>query len=107
MREGKGVTVSRHQPLDPPVGNALELTDWQGIEEFIGNQEQGHLRQGRDHVMEYRTCQGGGLCCAQDRRGLNQMQLGSGVKARDAFGGTQSISHQRPATGAQLDQGKL
>ena len=75
------------QPLVPAIRPALELADRQGVEEFVGDQEEGAVGQILHpfHPVGRRSAdprQGLGLHGAELGRGLDQHQTGGGVEPR-------------------------
>ena len=87
---------------------ALELADRQGVEEFVGQQEQRRLGQGVDAVRPLHRVRGEGglLAGAQGGRGLDQHHACCSVKAGYSARSPKQIGHQRATPRTKLGQGK-
>ena len=92
--------------LAPALGGLVELAHRQGVEEFIGDQQE----RARRHVVEAfvpgrrEAGQGGALCPPERTAGVDEMQVECGVEARHGTGRAQRVGHQRAAAGSEFDQ---
>ena len=71
------VAIERHHPLAPPLPGIDQLPDRQGIEKFVGDDDQRAIRrQLGDIAVELRLRHPRCLHIAQHRAGLDEMPLG-------------------------------
>ena len=105
---GKLAFFQPDQPLAPAVAVALELADWQGVEEFVRDKVKRQIRQGVGTIVKGNVGAGNRLALdlAQGWRGLDQVKLCGVVKPRHGARRAQDIGHQGAAPRPGLGQGK-
>ena len=98
--------VERHHPLGPLRRPAHELTDRQGVQELVGNDQQWPRRQFLDRRDPDRIgpTEPPFLLGAKNRAALDQMEPQGMPKRRHRRGGAQQVRHQDTAARPQLGQ---
>src|SRR5579863_8830310 len=106
--EGQAFAVARegNASLMPCPARALELTDRQRVEEFIGDEQHRTMRQSYNVVVKHRreSREFFLLHAAQHGAALDEMQTHSFCKARHVTRRAQRVNHHRAATGPELDE---
>lgn len=92
----------------PAVGGLDELSDRQGIEELVGDDDQWIVADGVDVVGPVRVvlAEALGLLGPQRRVGFEQLQMDGIEEAVGLGGDAQRVLHQGAAAGAEFEQGE-
>ena len=95
-----------HHPLAPHALAALELTDRDGIEEFIGEKDHRALGRVLQPVMPAgRLAHSFALLLPQHRAGFDEVETGGGGEGGSSLAhGAQHVGHQRAAPRSEFDE---
>ena len=91
--------------LAPALLRALVLCHRQGVEEFIGDEEEGQGRQGGDAVVPRRMRYAGFLRVAEHGARFDEMNLRRIPHAGNAADCTQEVGHQCASPGTEFGDG--